>query len=130
MAARALVEGGLPVPAGPLEPSDSSRDYGSKGEGSRWKAQILAARQLAGRGHYGKALQRIIGSGLAKMTPEVIDSLERCFTHNSSPIPRCPADAPPIFVESSKLHELIREGADGQGWPFWLDLRTLASSSG
>jgi hypothetical protein len=55
------------------------------------------------------------------MTPEVIDSLERCFTHNSSPIPRCPADAPPIFVESSKLHELIREGADGSkggpsGW--------------
>ena len=106
LAARALVEGGLPVPAGPLEPSDSSRDYGFQvTEASRWKAQLLAARQLAGRGHYGKALQRIVGSGLAKMTPEVIDSLERSFTHNSSPIPRCPADAPPIFVESSKLHE-------------------------
>ena len=89
-------------------------------EGSTSRASP-AGLQGPTRGHYGKALQRIVGSGLAKMTPEVIDSLERCFTHNSSPIPRCPADAPPIFVESSKLQKLIREGADGSkggpsGW--------------
>jgi hypothetical protein len=54
------------------------------------------------------------------MTPEVVESLEQLHPQQQS-VPRCPADASPTTVESTKLNELIREGADGSkggpsGW--------------
>ena len=86
-AARALVSGGLLLPAAPLEPVSHTRADEAKSEADRRRVQLLSARQLARRGHYRKKLQRIVGRDMAETTPRVTDSLERCFTHKSSPIP-------------------------------------------
>ena len=67
-AARALVGGGLLLPAAPLEPVSHTRADEAKSEADRRRVQLLSARQLARRGHYRKKLQRIVGRDMAETT--------------------------------------------------------------
>ena len=86
-----------------------------------WQAKVRRAVGLARRGHFAKGLQSLTSAGMADMTPEVIDSLEECFTHDSSPIPAIPAETPPIVVDTSALPLIVKMGAHGasggpSGW--------------
>ena len=116
-AAHEAARSGIPLPAAP---GQQGGRHSPKSEGA-WERKMRTATQLAKRKHYRKGLQHIVGLGIAEMTPEVIEVLERCFTHDSSPIPRRPAHSPPVLVDEEALHGLIRAGANGSkggpsGW--------------
>ena len=64
-------------------PVDSITDLSQRA----WDAKIRRCVSLSKRGYFSKGLSAITSLGMADMTPDVIESLEACFTHNGSAIP-------------------------------------------